>query len=73
MLYHSPAGEAIHVETAFLNREADTMIFQGRDSDNNFCQIVTHAYGVQLLLKIVGLEDPMADRKPIGFRIVGED
>ena len=49
------------------------MIFQGRDSDNNFCQIVTHAYGVQLLLKIVGLEDPMADHKPIGFRIVGED
>jgi hypothetical protein len=73
MLYDSAVGERVYVDTVVLSPEADTLVFQGWDRDNNFCQVVAQSYSVPLLFKIIKREDPSAERRPIGFSVVGED
>ena len=67
LLYHSPAGEQIHILYVYRDRDSDTLVFRGVDKNGNVCHVVTQAQSVQLLMKIVSPTEP--ERRTVGFAV----
>jgi hypothetical protein len=72
---HTSAGEIIRVRDVGYYRDSDTLLFDGFDRNGNVCQVIAKVQGLQVMFRVIKIEDPQRDedpqqeRKRIGFYV----
>ena len=71
ILYYSPSGKVLQVDSVTAYRGWQTMIVVGTDTDGAYYEVVLQPQSAQLVLQLVSPPDSTAElaRSPVGFRM----
>ena len=68
--FHTPAGTVIRIGQISYYDDDTSLTVQGTDlATGEICQVIVPVQNFQVVFRIYAVEDPTAERKPIGFRI----
>lgn len=69
MRYYTPRGEEIRVVNVSRHKGEETLLFEGVDQSDNYCDVVVQPQSAQIILRLLTLQEPEPERKPIGFQV----
>ncbi len=64
---HTPAGEIISVDNAFVHERSGTLQIEGEDEHGNLCDVIAHPQSAHLVLKLLPLPPETKPRPKPGF------
>jgi|SRR5829696_4057164 len=74
ILYHSPSGKVLQVDSVTAYRGWQTMVIVGTDSDNTYYEVIVQPQSAQLVLELASPPESTAEleRRPVGFLMLEE-